>query len=103
MEEKTRLLLKKYNVPFVEQKTFEWLKYKKSLRVDFYLPDYNIAIECQGRQHFTSIDHFGGIDGFNTRKEIDYKKHSLCQENGISILYLTNTKECIRECHTSHC
>ena len=29
MEEKTRLLLKKYNVPVVEQKTFEWLKYKK--------------------------------------------------------------------------
>lgn len=94
LEEELKQSLDKNNITYYQQYTWEWLKYKKSLRVDFYLPDYNIAIECQGRQHFISIDHFGGIDGFNTRKEIDYKKYSLCQENGISILYLTNNKEC---------
>lgn len=31
----------------VHQKTFEWLKYKSFLYLDFYLPEYNLAIECQ--------------------------------------------------------
>ena len=26
--------------------------------IDFFLPQYNIAIECQGKQHFG----FGGLD-----------------------------------------
>ena len=34
------------------------------MTLDFYLPDYDIAIECQGRQHFIPVDAFGGEMGF---------------------------------------
>ena len=28
--------------------------------IDFYLPDYNCFIEYNGRQHYMSVDKFGG-------------------------------------------
>ena len=43
-------------IEYEYQKRFIWLG-KQSL--DFYLPKYNIAIECQGEQHFKPVD-FGG-------------------------------------------
>jgi hypothetical protein len=27
---------------------------------DFYLPDYNLLIEFQGRQHYEAVEKFGG-------------------------------------------
>lgn len=44
LEENTEKILKKYNIIFEYQKRFKWLKQQS---LDFYLPDYNIAIECQ--------------------------------------------------------
>lgn len=95
MEEKTRLLLKKYNVPFVEQKTFEWLKYKKKQYLDFYLPNHNIAIECQGEQHYRPVDfsHMNNIAKANENLIInqarDKNKQILCEKHGIVILYIS--------------
>lgn len=40
------------NIKYERYKKFSWLK-KQNL--DFYLPDYNIAIECQGIQHFEPL------------------------------------------------
>lgn len=66
------------------QKKFEWLC-RQSL--DFYLPDYNIAIECQGNQHFEPIEHFGGKQMLLYFKDRDYRKYTLCKTNCIIILY----------------
>ena len=49
LEKDTRNILIENNIYFESQKKFPWLG-RQSL--DFYLPDYNIAIECQGIQHF---------------------------------------------------
>lgn len=52
-----RNFLTEHDVTFEEQKTFEWFKNKQgSKTLDFYLPEYNAAIECQGIQHFEPID-----------------------------------------------
>ena len=59
--------------------------------LDFYLTDYNIAIECQGEQHFKPIDFFGGEDELNIIKERDRIKRQLCEENNIKLLYYTET------------
>ena len=75
------------NIGFEEQKKFEWLG-KQSL--DFYLPDYHIAIECQGIQHFKPNEHFGSDDGFNNTTERDKHKKELCEENNIAIIYYAN-------------
>ena len=92
LEEEVSLLLKENNIIFEEQKTFDWLKYKSKLRLDFYLPDYNIAIECQGKQHFEAIDIFGGKRNFQVTIERDNKKRELCQKNNIILLYYSNEK-----------
>lgn len=85
----TKSILKKHKIDYVQQKTFEWLKVKDNLRLDFYLPKYNIAIECQGEQHFKSIEIFGGEEAFQKRKEYDYIKKKLCDENKLAITYIT--------------
>ena len=56
------------------------------------LPDYNIAIECQGLQHFKSHPFFGGMDGLKDIMERDSLKKKLCDEHGVRILYYSNLK-----------
>lgn len=76
------------NIKYIEQKTFSWLIGKsKPQRLDFYLPDCNIAIECQGEQHFKPIKYFGGINKYNTIVSRDVNKYNLCKEHGIDIIY----------------
>ena len=84
MESEMRHFLFENNISFEEQKHFKWLG-KQSL--DFYIPSKNIGIECQGRQHFESIDHFGGDDGLKTILERDERKYNLCTENNVDIIY----------------
>ena len=77
---------------FEPQKHFKWLG-RQSL--DYYLTDYNIAIECQGIQHFIPIDFKGKKDSsvlksFNVLIERDKKKKELCEKNGVYLLYYAN-------------
>ena len=57
-----------------------------------YLPKYNIAIECQGEQHFMPVKYFGGEDAFNKRKELDALKYKLSINNNVKILYYSHNK-----------
>ena len=82
-------LLNDNKIIFDYQKRFDWLG-RQSL--DFYLPDYNIAIECQGEQHFKPIEYFGGEEIFLVQKERDIRKKRLCKENKIKLLYYSNIK-----------
>lgn len=78
------------NIQFIYQannKIFKWLE-KQS--IDFYLPDYNIAIECQGKQHF-NIGDFGSSNfDFNDLYKRDKLKYELCKKNNIKLLYYTD-------------
>ena len=50
----------KLNVKFERQYKPLFLKNGKGQQsLDFYLIDYNIAVECQGEQHFKPIDFAG--------------------------------------------
>lgn len=84
LENEIKNLLNENNIDFIEQKRFDWLE-KQSL--DFYLPKYKIAIECQGIQHFKSIDFFGGEESFQKQIDRDNKKRDLCFGNNIKLLY----------------
>ncbi len=86
-EEFIRNSLKNKNIIFFEQQTFDWLRHKNKLYLDFYLPAYNAAIECQGAQHFKPVDLFGGEETFKKQIERDQIKYDLCKEHGISIFY----------------
>ncbi len=69
-----------------KQKRFKWLG-KQS--IDFYLPEYKVGIEYQGRGHFEPVEKFDGVHGFNLQQERDKKKKELCEENGIKLMYFT--------------
>ena len=69
------------------QKRFDWLG-RQSL--DFYLPDYNVGIECQGGQHFFPVEHFGGNKEFKKILVRDKRKKVLCEEHGIKLMYFGN-------------
>ena len=79
-------LLQELKINFEREKTFKWLG---MLRLDFYLTDYNIAIEYQGEQHFRPIKYFGGEKRFIDRIERDKRKNTLCLKNGIKIIYVS--------------
>ena len=94
LEEEIKSFLNDNDIEFEQQKTFEWLKLKNHLYLDFYLPKYNKAIECQGIQHFKPVDFFGGEECFIKTIERDDIKQKLCENNGIKIIYFTNKNNC---------
>jgi len=92
MEMEIEKRLDNESIKYEKQKTFKWLKFKKHLYLDFFLPDYNIAIECQGLQHFKPIKYFGGEEKFKVYLERDKIKKDLCEHNGIKVIFYTDEK-----------
>lgn len=90
LEEEILLLLQNNKIDFEQQKTFDWLINKQPLTLDFYLPQYNIAIECQGEQHFIPITYFGGEEKLKYIQQNDLLKKQLCEEHGINLLYYSD-------------
>ena len=89
LEEEVEEFLIINNIQYIPQKGFKWLKYKNPQKLDFYLPDHNIAIECQGIQHFKDVPFFKQSKR-TPIKILDENKRKLCEENGIRILYYSN-------------
>lgn len=90
MEEQCRLFLENNGIKYIYQKKFKWLK-RQSL--DFYLPDYSLSIECQGKQHYEPVDFSGegnewAAEEFQKTKKRDKKKYNRCKENGLDIVYI---------------
>lgn len=90
LEIEVEKFLNKNNFKYISQFRIDWLG-KQSL--DFYLPDYSIAIECQGGQHFYPIDFFGGKKQFKRQIKNDTIKKQLCKQHNIRILYYSNLHE----------
>lgn len=92
MEDGIRILLDKENIKYERQKTFEWLKNKRKLFLDFYLPEYRVGIEVQGEQHFKAFDRFGGENGLRETMNRDKVKCELCEKHNIKMFYITKRK-----------
>ncbi len=60
-----------------------------NLELDIYIPELKIGIEYQGIQHYKPLKHWGGEDGFKTRKANDLRKKKLCDKNGVQLIYFT--------------
>lgn len=91
LEKEIRELLNSFkDLEFSEQKTFDWLFYKKKLKIDFVSEKYKFIIEVQGEQHFRPINYFGGETTFAETKQRDMIKYSLCKNHGYVVLYYTN-------------
>lgn len=92
LEKEIAEFLKENNISFVHNKKFpEWLGKQ---HLDFYIPKYNIAIECQGRQHYTSVDFGGKGKEFAEKeflkiKKLDEIKANKCKDNNVKLFYYT--------------
>lgn len=76
------------NIDRIRNKRFTWLGYKS---LDFYFPQYNVAIECQGVQHFKKIKFFENEqDPFEIRNERDKMKLDLCKSHGVTLYYFSH-------------
>lgn len=100
LERSVNLALEENGFNKEREKRFEWLINDKTgyrLPLDFYITDYNIAIECQGEQHFISNyykskgDEYAEkhLEGVQYRDEI---KRKLCKANGIPLIYFLENK-----------
>ena len=95
LERKVRLSLDENNIMYIYQASKRDLNWLGLQSLDFYLPDYNVAIECQGEQHFKPVD-FGGKGkewaetSYEESVRRDEYKQKLCIENGITLLYYSN-------------
>ena len=67
-----------------------------SLRFDFYLPQYNTAIEYQGIQHFEPVEYFGGEEKFVIRVRHDKIKKEYCKTHDIKLYYI-NYNEVVQD------
>lgn len=86
--------LEELNINYIYQAKRNNLKWLNSLTLDFYLPDYNIAIECQGEQHFKYIPFFfKNEEKFNKAIKRDKEKVKICEKNGCKLLFFTNLEE----------
>lgn len=84
--------LKTNFIRYKPQKTFNGLKYKTLLYVDFFLLDYNIVIEYDGKQHFESIDFFGGDKTLKENQIKDNLKNEYFKEHNIKIIRIPYTE-----------
>jgi very-short-patch-repair endonuclease len=85
--------LNKNSIDYEKQKTFDGCKNRRKLRYDFYLPNQNVLIEYDGRQHFVSVKSFGGENGFKTTQINDKIKTEYAVNNGYNLLRIPYTEK----------
>ncbi len=99
LEKRVLSILDKLNVKYEIQYNPLFLKKGKGQQtIDFYLPDLNIAIECQGEQHFKPIDFAGkgeewATQAFEKNKKRDDLKLKKCLDNNIEMIYVIDNDE----------
>jgi hypothetical protein len=92
-------ILKTDNV--IRYKSWSWLKSPVSgysMNVDAFFPDFNLAVEYQGLQHFEPVDYFGGEISFKEQKVRDKRKKELLLEHEIMLVEVKEnelSKKCI--------
>ena len=79
--------LHKNNIDFVYECGKKTLKCIDDLFLDFYIRDKNIAIECQGKQHFEYNPFFHIGKTKENFKDNDIKKYNICKDTGIKLIY----------------
>lgn len=84
--------LNELNIEYEFQFKRDWLKNKEPLSIDFYLPKYNVGIECQGRFHFEPYKKNDkvSIENYNKQAQRDKFKYQLCKDKNLELKYYSN-------------
>lgn len=86
-------LFERMHITYIYQFSFPDSRYT----YDFFLPEYNILIEYNGRQHYKPIAFFGGREGLKSNRKRDRIKNLLARTNNIDLLKIKYTKYKILE------
>lgn len=68
-------------INFVREVGFFDCKDKKQLPFDFYIKDYNLLLEFNGKQHYEPVKHFGGMKALKLQQEHDLIKKEYALQN----------------------
>lgn len=94
-EQKINNILSILNINFISQKSFQDLRNDSNnlLFVDFYLPDYNVIIEYQGKQHYTYKNGKGwnNKQNFMKTQKHDNIKRQYCLKHNIRLIEIPYT------------
>ncbi len=61
--------------------------------LDMFVPNLNLGIEYQGKQHYESVDYFGGDEKLIDNAARDSNKATLCKQNNIKLYQWPYTKK----------
>lgn len=94
-ENKIELILNKLNVFYIKEFSFNnFISSKgRKLPFDFYLPEYNICIEYDGRQHYEPVAKFGGLEAYKLQLINDSIKDDYCIKHNILLLRIQKKYE----------
>lgn len=98
-EEYIKKLLMDNNIDFKYEKTFEDLKYVGKLKIDFYLPKYNVAIEVDGDHHRKPV-YYGSRNNLEVIQTRDKIKYDYCKEYFIELIRIPYNGDRIDEFKT---
>jgi very-short-patch-repair endonuclease len=86
------------NIIFETQKKFDKCRSKQPLPFDFYLPDHNLCIEFDGKQHFKistrSKDHSKNLKEFERIKHNDKIKDEFCSKTKTHLIRISFKEIC---------
>lgn len=82
-----------YGLEYEYEKTWYGCRDQRVLPFDFYVPQYNLVVECDGIQHFEAQTHFGGEAGYRLQKKHDKIKDDYCKKEGIDIIRIPYFKD----------
>ena len=88
LENKTIKILDELSINYINRCDNKYFKWLGRQHLDFYLPDYNVAIECQGIQHYKPIKYFGGEKKYKMVKKLDEIKKKKVLNNNIKLIYI---------------
>ncbi len=93
MEKTLKEKLDRLEIQYEYDKRFAECRNINPLSFDFYLPDHNMCIECDGIQHFKSVEYFGGEERLKYQISNDKIKTDFCKKNNIKLIRLKSEKE----------
>ncbi len=56
---------------------------------DIWFPNWKIAVEYHGKQHFEPVEFFGGVETFKKTVERDKRKMNLANRYGVKLIVVT--------------
>lgn len=67
------------------------------MKFDFYLPDYNVCIEYDGKQHFKPVEYWGGEWSLTELQIKDNLKNNYCKDKKIELIRINYTENIKRK------